>query len=79
MLLVPALHWSGALSFGALLFLAFGLGALSAPYFAAQRVIVPERSRGDVEEIPEHEREGLEYVYVSELDEVLEHALEDRA
>jgi predicted MFS family arabinose efflux permease len=42
MLLVPILHWSGALSFGALVAVAFGLGALSAPYFAAQRVIVPE-------------------------------------
>ena len=42
MLLVPLLHWADALSFAALLALAFGLGALSAPYFAAQRVIVPE-------------------------------------
>jgi MFS family permease len=42
MLLVPVLHWSGHLSFGALMAVAFGLGALSAPYFAAQRVIVPE-------------------------------------
>ncbi len=42
MLLVPLLHWAGQLSFGALLAVAFGLGGLSAPYFAAQRVIVPE-------------------------------------
>ena len=53
MLLVPALHWSGALSFGALLFLAFGLGALSAPYFAAQRVIVPELLGEDERRISE--------------------------
>lgn len=42
MLLIPLLHWSGVLSFGLLLALAGGLGALSAPYFAAQKVIVPE-------------------------------------
>jgi MFS family permease len=42
MFLVPVLHWTGALSFPALLAIAFGLGALSAPYFAAQKLILPE-------------------------------------
>jgi MFS family permease len=42
MLLVPVLHWTGALSLPLLIVLTFGLGALSAPYFAAQKVIVPE-------------------------------------
>jgi MFS family permease len=42
MLLVPVLHWTGNLHFGALLGLAFLLGAFGGPYFAAQRVIVPE-------------------------------------
>ena len=42
MLVVPLLHWSGGLSFPILLAVAFALGALSAPYFAAQAVIVPE-------------------------------------
>ena len=42
MLVVPLLHWAGWLSFGALLAIAAALGALSAPYFAAQKVIVPE-------------------------------------
>ena len=42
MLLVPVRHWTGHLSYPPLLVLAFLLGALSAPYFAAQRVIVPE-------------------------------------
>jgi MFS family permease len=42
MLLIPVLHWAGGLSFPALLALAFALGAVSAPYFAAQKVIVPE-------------------------------------
>jgi MFS family permease len=40
--LVPVLHWAGLLSFTVLLLITFVLGALSAPYFAAGRVIVPE-------------------------------------
>ncbi|MDQ3823733.1 MAG: MFS transporter [Actinomycetota bacterium] len=42
MLLLPLLHWSGVLSFPALLAVAFGVGALTAPYFAAQKLILPE-------------------------------------
>jgi predicted MFS family arabinose efflux permease len=42
MLVIPILHWSGVDAFGALLVLAFGLGALAGPYLAAQKVIVPE-------------------------------------
>jgi MFS family permease len=42
MLVIPVLHWAGALSFAALLAVAFALGAFGAPYFAAQKVIVPE-------------------------------------
>jgi MFS family permease len=41
-LLVPLLHWCGALSFPLLLAVVFALGALTGPYFAAQRSIVPE-------------------------------------
>jgi MFS family permease len=42
MVVIPVLHWSGGLSFAVLLATAFAIGAFSAPYFAAQRVIVPE-------------------------------------
>jgi predicted MFS family arabinose efflux permease len=42
MLLVPALYWTGALTFPLLLAVVFVLGLFSAPYFAAQRTIVPE-------------------------------------
>ena len=41
-LAIPLLHWAGLLSLGGLLAIAFALGALSAPYFAAQKMIVPE-------------------------------------
>ena len=40
--LVPVLHWTGALTFPLLLAIVFVLGLASAPYFAAQRTIVPE-------------------------------------
>lgn len=39
---VPIMHWSGSLSFPVLVAATFAIGALSAPYFAAQKVIVPE-------------------------------------
>ena len=42
MVLVPVLHWTGALTFPLLLVLVFVLGLFSAPYYAAQRVILPE-------------------------------------
>lgn len=42
MLVVPLLHWAGGLSLGILLAAAFALGTFGAPYFAAQRIIVPE-------------------------------------
>jgi MFS family permease len=40
--LVPILYWADALGFGLLLGLVFVLGLFSAPYFAAQRTILPE-------------------------------------
>jgi len=42
MLAIPALHWAGVDAFAAILVLAFLLGALAGPFFAAQKVIVPE-------------------------------------
>ena len=41
-LAVPLLHWSGGLSYPLLLALTFATGAFGAPYFAAQRVVLPE-------------------------------------
>jgi MFS family permease len=42
MFAIPALHWTAALSFPLLLALVFVEGAFAGPYFAAQRVVVPE-------------------------------------
>jgi ATP-dependent Lon protease len=56
------------------------IGGLKEKSLAAQRagikrVIVPERNRGDVEEIPEQERSELEFVFVEEVSEALEAGL----
>jgi ATP-dependent Lon protease len=39
-------------------------------------VVIPERNRGDLEDVPEHVREELTFHPVMSLDEVLEFALE---
>jgi ATP-dependent Lon protease len=41
-------------------------------------VVLPERNRGDLEDVPEDVREALTFHPVMSLDEVLEHALEPR-
>ena len=56
------------------------IGGLKEKSLAAQRagikrIIVPERNEGDVAEIPAHEREGLEFVYVDRIEKALEAAL----
>jgi ATP-dependent Lon protease len=57
------------------------IGGLKEKLLAAQRagikqVIVPDRNEGDVEEISEQEREGLEFVYADDIGDVLQVALE---
>ena len=42
MLVIPLLHWTGELSFAVVAAVAFAIGAMTGPYFAAQRIIVPE-------------------------------------
>ena len=41
MLAIPLLHWAGIDAFAPILVLAFLLGALAGPFFAAQKVISP--------------------------------------
>jgi ATP-dependent Lon protease len=56
------------------------VGGLKEKVLAAQsagikRIIVPERNEGDIAEIPEHERKGVEFVYVDRIEKALEAAL----
>jgi ATP-dependent Lon protease len=49
--------------------------SLAALRAGIKRVLVPERNEGDVAEIPEHERSGLEFVYVDEVSKAIDAAL----
>ncbi len=49
--------------------------ALAAQRAGIKRVIVPERNEGEIAEIPEHERGGLEFVYVDRIEKALGAAL----
>ena len=53
MAVIPILHWTGGLTYPILLAVAFALGAFAAPYFAAQKMIVPELLGEDEERITE--------------------------
>jgi ATP-dependent Lon protease len=50
--------------------------SLAAQRAGIKRVIVPARNEGEILEIPAHEREGLEFIYVEEIGEALAAALE---
>jgi ATP-dependent Lon protease len=52
---------------------------LAAQRAGIKRVILPARNEGDVAEIPEHERGDLDFVYIEEVREALEAALEQRS
>ena len=57
------------------------IGGVKEKSLAAQRagiklVIVPDRNKGDVEEISVQEREGLDFVYADDIGDVLGAALE---
>jgi MFS family permease len=53
MVVIPLLHWTVGVSFAVLLAIAFLLGAFAAPYFAAQKVIVPELLGEDEQRVTE--------------------------
>ena len=49
--------------------------SLAAQRAGIKRVIVPSRNQGDVDEIPEHERGGLDFVFVDEVSAAIDEAL----
>jgi ATP-dependent Lon protease len=51
---------------------------LAAHRAGIKRVIVPERNRADLDEVPDEIKTSLEFVFVSRMDQVIEAALEDR-
>jgi ATP-dependent Lon protease len=50
--------------------------ALAAQRAGIERVIVPKLNEGEINEIPEHEREALDFAYVEELGQALAVSLE---
>jgi ATP-dependent Lon protease len=52
--------------------------SLAAQRAGIKRVIVPARNQGDVEEIPEHERGDLEFVFVDEVATAIDEAIGTR-
>jgi ATP-dependent Lon protease len=49
--------------------------SLAAQSAGIKRIIVPKRNEGDIAEIPAHERDGLEFVYVDTVEKAFETAL----
>ena len=59
------------------------VGGISEKVLAARRagidrVILPAKNRPDVDEMPEVARKGIEFLFVSEVHEVIAHALNRR-
>lgn len=52
--------------------------AMSAHRAGLTTIIIPKDNEKDLEDIPESVRQGLTFIPVSQLDEVLEHALEEK-
>jgi ATP-dependent Lon protease len=50
---------------------------LAAHRAGIKRVIVPERNKADLDEVPEEVKKELDFVFVSRMDQVLEAALEE--
>lgn len=48
---------------------------LAANQFGIKQILLPEKNRRDLEELPESVREKLHFVYVKNVDDVLSHAL----
>jgi ATP-dependent Lon protease len=51
---------------------------LAAHRAGIKRLIVPERNRGDLDEVPEEVKNGLEFVFATRMEQVIEAALEEK-
>ena len=48
---------------------------LAASQFGIRQILLPEKNKRDMEEIPQSVRKKLEVIYVKNVDDVLAHAL----
>jgi ATP-dependent Lon protease len=51
---------------------------LAAHRAGIKRVIVPERNRGDLDEVPEEVKRDLDFVFVGRMEQVIDAALEEK-
>jgi ATP-dependent Lon protease len=51
---------------------------LAAHRAGIKRVIVPERNRADLDEVPDEIKKSLDFVFASRMDQVIEAALEEK-
>jgi ATP-dependent Lon protease len=51
---------------------------LAAHRAGIKRVLVPERNKADLDEVPAEVKDSLEFVFVSKMEQVLEAALEEK-
>jgi ATP-dependent Lon protease len=51
---------------------------LAAHRAGIKRVIVPERNRNDLEDVPKDVKDEMEFVFVSQMNQVIEAALEEQ-
>jgi ATP-dependent Lon protease len=51
---------------------------LAAHRAGIKRIIVPERNRGDLEEVPDEVKRELEFVFVARMEQVIDAALEEK-
>ena len=51
---------------------------LAAHRAGIKRIIVPERNRADLDEVPKEVQDAIEFCFVQKMDQVLEYALESK-
>jgi ATP-dependent Lon protease len=50
---------------------------LAAHRAGIKRIIMPERNKKDIQDVPEQARRELEFIFAHSMDDVLRHALEE--
>jgi ATP-dependent Lon protease len=51
---------------------------LAAHRAGIKRIVVPERNRADLDEVPDEVKRSLDFVFVSQMEQVIDAALEEK-
>ena len=71
-----AQHYPGP-GFMSTLFLNFDGGTVDTPQSGIKRIIMPERNKKDLNDVPEQAKREMEFVFAHSMDDVLRSALEE--